>query len=166
MAVIGIDPGTAITGYGIIEQNQRGDMVPITYGVLRTSAGVEPQERLFSLSKQLKKILTTYAPESSAVEKLYFQRNVSTALSVGQARWVILLELAKRKLPVYEYNPMDIKLSVTGYGKADKQQVQQMVKAILNLDEIPQPDDAADALAVAICHIHSRKFRNLQKKYV
>jgi crossover junction endodeoxyribonuclease RuvC len=165
MAVIGIDPGTAITGYGIVEESPSGELITISYGVIRTSSGIEPHERLLSLSKQLNHVLKTYSPESGAVEKLFFQRNVRTALSVGQARGVILLSLAMSRIPVFEYNPMEVKLSVTGYGKADKKQVQQMVKTMLDLDEIPAPDDAADALAVAICHIHSRRFRNLEKKY-
>ena len=165
MAVIGIDPGTAITGYGIVEESPSGELITISYGVIRTSSGVEPHERLLSLSKQLNQVLKTYSPDSGAVEKLFFQRNVRTALSVGQARGVILLSLAISRIPVFEYNPMEVKLSVTGYGKADKKQMQQMVKTMLELDEIPAPDDAADALAVAICHIHSRRFRNLDKKY-
>ena len=165
MAVIGIDPGTAITGYGIIEEDAGGNLTAITYGVLRTKAGVEPALRLLSLKEQLGKILKTHTPQSGAVEKLYFQSNAKTAISVGQARGVILLSLAERKVPVFEYNPLDVKLSVTGYGKADKNQIQQMVRTLLNLDEIPKPDDAADALAVAICHLHNRRFHSLGKSY-
>lgn len=165
MAVIGIDPGTAITGFGIVEEDPAGNLLAVSYGVFRTPAGVEPELRLLSLSKQLNQVLKTFTLESAAVEMLFFQRNVKTAISVGQARGVILLSLAERKIPVFEYNPMEVKLSVSGYGKADKAQIQQMVKTLLNLEEIPKPDDAADALAVAICHIHNNRFNKLKKKY-
>ena len=166
MAVIGIDPGTAITGYGVVEEGPAGNLHAVTYGILETQAGIEPSLRLLSLSKQLSRILKTFTPESGAVEMLFFQRNVKTAISVGQARGIILLSLAERDIPVFEYNPMDVKQSVTGYGKADKAQIQQMVKTLLHLEDIPKPDDAADALAVAICHLHNNRFNKLKKRYV
>jgi crossover junction endodeoxyribonuclease RuvC len=163
MAVIGLDPGSAITGFGILEERADHSLAVIDYGVLRTGPELPQAERLQSIYEQLNQILVLHRPDSGAVENLFFQRNVRTAIAVGQARGVLLLALAQADIPVVEYNPMEIKQAVAGYGKADKQQVQQMVKMLLGLDEIPRPDDAADALAVAICHIHSRKFNQLKQ---
>jgi len=164
MAVIGIDPGTAATGFGFIEQKSDGQLKLINYGVIKTPSKDPPEKRLLTLFSQLKELLKQYRPETSAVEKLYFQRNVKTAMSVGQARGVILLALSESRIPVYEYNPMDVKQAVAGYGRADKHQIQEMVRTLLRLPDIPKPDDAADALAVAICHIHSRKIKRLHKE--
>jgi len=161
MIVIGIDPGTAITGYGIIEENLDKTLHLVEHGAIRTPAKMDADQRLQIIYAKLREILHTFSPDCAAVEKLYFQRNVRTALNVGQARGVIMLALSQFSIPVYEYNPMDIKLAVTGYGMADKGQVQQMVKVLLCLHEIPKPDDAADALAIAICHVHSAKFTSL-----
>jgi crossover junction endodeoxyribonuclease RuvC len=161
MAVIGLDPGSAITGFGILEERADHSLKVIDYGVLRTGPDLPVAERLQLLYEQLNELLVLHRPESGAVENLFFQRNVSTAITVGQARGVLLLALSQAKVPVAEYNPMEIKQAVAGYGKADKKQVQQMVKMLLGLDQIPRPDDAADALAVAICHIHSRKFNQM-----
>jgi len=161
MLVIGIDPGTAITGYGLIRENEDGSLEAVDYGAVETSPGVEPHLRLLDLFRSLRDILRTHKPHSAAVEKLYFSRNVRTAISVGQGRGVALLSLAEAGLPVFEYTPLEVKQAVAGYGGADKNQVQQMVRVLLNLDVIPDPDDAADALAVAICHLHSRKMRSL-----
>jgi crossover junction endodeoxyribonuclease RuvC len=155
--VIGIDPGTAITGYGIVEELGDGSLRAIDYGVIRTSANENAELRLQSIFEQLTSRLLLQSLECAAVATLFFQRNVKTALSVGQARGVILLSLTLAKMKIFEYNPLDIKQSVVGYGHADKKQIQQMVKILLGLDSIPEPDDAADALAVAICHIHSHK---------
>ena len=162
MAVIGIDPGTALTGYGIIEELPDQSLQVINFGVIRTDPTDKPEIRLRKIFSQLNEILALYKPETGAVEKLYFQRNTSTAMSVGQARGVAILSLAEAGLSISEYGPVEIKQAVVGYGKASKNQVQQMVKILLNLQEIPKPDDAADALAVAICHIHSRKMLALQ----
>lgn len=161
MLVLGIDPGTATTGYGLVQENQDGSLTAVGFGVITTEAGVEMPERLLALYRELTEILLLHRPQSGAVEKLFFQRNVTTAISVGQARGVALLALAQHEIPVSEYTPMEIKQAVAGYGGADKQQVQQMVRALLNLDEIPRPDDAADALAVAICHLHSAHTKSL-----
>lgn len=158
MAVIGIDPGTAITGFGIIEENTEGSIKAVEYGVFRTETKLKPEERLASIYQQLNEVVSRHVIESAAVERLFFQKNTKTALSVGEARGVILLALTQKGIPLYEYNPVDIKQAVTGYGRADKPQIQQMVKVLLALDDIPRPDDAADALAIAICHIHQRKF--------
>ena len=164
MAVIGIDPGTAITGFGIIDEKPDGSIVLLDYGVLRTESRLRPELRLVSIFQQLTEVISRHLVESAAVERLFFQKNTKTALSVGEARGVILLALTLNNIPLYEYNPVDIKQAVTGYGRADKAQIQQMVKVLLALDAIPQPDDAADALAIAICHIHQRKFTDALPK--
>jgi len=156
MLVIGIDPGTAITGYGLITLDGDGNPVLVAYGVIQTPAQQPMPLRLRQLYRGLTEIIQLHRPERGAVEKLFFQRNVRTALTVGQARGVALLALAEAGLPVAEYTPLEVKQAVAGYGGADKKQVQYMVKALLNLDEIPQPDDAADALAVAICHLNTQ----------
>ena len=162
MAVIGIDPGTALTGYGIIEELPDKSLYLIDFGVIRTDSKEKQETRLRIIFSQLNSILSAYKPEIGAVEKLYFQRNARTAISVGQARGVAILSLAEAGLSISEYDPVEIKQAVVGYGKASKNQVQQMVKLLLNLEEIPKPDDAADALAVAICHIHSQKLKSIQ----
>lgn len=164
MLVIGIDPGTATTGYGLIREEQDGSLVVGDYGVIQTPAEMPLPDRLLILYKNLTKLLLLHHPESGAVEKLFFQKNVRTALSVGQARGVVLLTLAQSGLSISEYTPLVIKQAVAGYGGADKLQVQNMVRVLLNLPKIPQPDDAADALAIAICHIHSVKFLNLSNQ--
>jgi crossover junction endodeoxyribonuclease RuvC len=161
MMVLGIDPGTARTGYGIVLETPAGDLSMIACGVIETPAGMSPEKRLLLLYETMNEILLLHPPDIGAVEKLFFQRNVTTAIAVGQARGVLLLALAKAGIRVAEYNPMDIKQAVVGYGGADKNQVQQMVKALLHLDVIPKPDDAADALAVAICHLHSSRIDSL-----
>ena len=159
MLVIGIDPGTARTGFGLVRLNQNGALEAIDFGVISTSADLPMPHRLLHLYNELNLLLQRYAPESGAVEKLYFQRNVSTALSVGQARGVALLSLSQVDIPVYEYNPREIKQAVAGYSAADKRQIQDMVRTLLGLETTPKPDDVADALAVAICHIHSSQTR-------
>jgi crossover junction endodeoxyribonuclease RuvC len=164
MLVIGIDPGTATTGYGLIREEQDGSLVVGDYGVIQTPAEMPLPDRLLILYNNLTKLIFLHHPESGAVEKLFFQKNVRTALSVGQARGVVLLTLAQSGLSISEYSPLVIKQAVAGYGGADKLQVQNMVRVLLNLPKIPQPDDAADALAIAICHIHSVKFLNLSNQ--
>ncbi|MFZ3078528.1 MAG: crossover junction endodeoxyribonuclease RuvC [Bellilinea sp.] len=161
MLVVGIDPGTATTGYGLVAETENGIAV-VDYGVILTQAGERPELRLMQLSEKLNEILLFHRPQGAAVEKLFFQRNVSSAISVGQARGVVLLALAQHSVAVGEYTPMEVKQAVTGYGGADKMQVQLMVKALLSLPEIPHPDDAADALAIAICHLHSMHLNSLK----
>lgn len=161
MLVLGIDPGTATTGYGLVFENETGVLCANTYGVISTPADLEMPARLQSLYKQIEQLILLHRPDSGAVEKLFFQRNVSTALSVGQARGVILLAFANRSIPVAEYTPLEVKQAVTGYGSAGKNQVQNMVKALLSMDQLPKPDDAADALAIAICHINSHRIKSL-----
>ncbi len=155
--VVGIDPGTAITGYGIIREQENGDLEWVSHGVVKTPSNWDEPQRLLELYHQLNDIFASYKPDCCAVEKLFFQKNVKTAILVGQGRGAALIAAAEAKLSVGEYTPLEIKQAVVGYGAADKQQVQKMVKVLLNLEEIPQPDDAADALAVAICHLHSTR---------
>ena len=154
MIILGIDPGTAIMGYGLIEQ-KGNRLSAIAYACWRTPAHTPLAERLLMLYEQIDQLLREHPPDHMAVEELFFSRNTTTALSVAHARGVILLAGAKRGIPVYEYTPLQVKQAVVGYGRADKKQVQQMVKGLLGLDEIPRPDDTADALAIAICHAHS-----------
>ena len=161
MLAIGIDPGTAITGYGLVRENDDGSLTVVDYGAILTEADQPMPKRLVSLHEQLNDILLLHHPDSGAVEKLFFARNVRSALSVGQARGVVLLALERAGVTLAEYTPLEVKQSVVGYGGADKNQVQQMVKALLALDAVPQPDDAADALAIAICHLHSTRFKGL-----
>jgi crossover junction endodeoxyribonuclease RuvC len=161
MLVIGIDPGTATTGYGLVQERQDGSLQVVDYGAILTPAHTPLSERLLELHRQLNDILLLHRPESAAVEKLFFQKNVRTALNVGQARGVALLALAQAGLRVAEYTPLEVKQAVVGYGAADKNQVQQMVRALLALEDIPRPDDAADALAIAICHLHSHHIQGL-----
>ncbi|MEN8240578.1 MAG: crossover junction endodeoxyribonuclease RuvC [Chloroflexota bacterium] len=161
MLVLGIDPGTATTGYGLVRQTEDGSLLHVDHGVILTPAKMPMPERLVSLFDKLQEIVLLHRPDSSAVEELFFSRNVKTAISVGQGRGVVLLTLAQAGLPVAEYAPNEIKIAVSGYGGADKRQVQEMVKMLLGLAEAPRPDDAADALAVAICHIHSERMNSL-----
>jgi crossover junction endodeoxyribonuclease RuvC len=164
MLVIGIDPGTAITGYGLVKENQDGSLSLVDYGAVVTPAQAPMPQRLLELHRKLKEILLLHHPQSGAMEKLFFQRNVRTAISVGQGRGVALLAMAEVGLDVAEYTPLEVKQAVVGYGGADKRQVQNMVRALLNLEQIPNPDDAADALAVAICHVHSARIRQLSQE--
>ena len=161
MLVIGVDPGTATTGYGLIKEDYEGNLEMVDYGVILTSSKLPMSMRLLKIYTQLKEIILLHHPDASAVEKFFFQKNVKTAISVGQGRGVAILALAEAEIEVAEYTPLEIKQSVAGYGGADKNQMQQMVRALLNLDDIPRPDDAADALAVAICHIHSYRMKSL-----
>jgi crossover junction endodeoxyribonuclease RuvC len=158
--VLGVDPGTAITGYGLVhEQDDRLSLVEC--GVVTTPSSQPLPERLQTIYRGLSDVIRRCQPEEGAVEELFFSRNVRTALSVGHARGVALLALADAGLPIYEYKPLEVKQAVAGYGGADKQQVQEMVRMLLNLDRVPQPDDAADAVAVAVCHIHSARMAAL-----
>jgi crossover junction endodeoxyribonuclease RuvC len=161
MRVLGIDPGTATTGYGLVFESDGGDLRANAYGVISTPANHDMPTRLKNLFQQIDQLILLHRPEQGAVEKLFFQRNVTTAISVGQARGVILLAFANHDIPVAEYTPLEIKQAATGYGNADKKQVQSMIKSLLQLDVLPEPDDAADALAVAICHLNSHRLKEL-----
>ena len=161
MLVIGIDPGTATTGFGLVRENPDGSLAVVDYGAIQTAPDHPMPERLLELHQRLVELLLLHRPSEGAVEKLFFHRNVTTALSVGQARGVVLLAMAAARLQISEYTPLEVKQAVVGYGGADKNQVQQMVRALLGLPELPKPDDVADALAVAICHVHSARMRKI-----
>lgn len=153
MVIIGIDPGLAITGYGIVEH--RGNKFrPIDYSCIKTSPNLSFVERLEIIYMEISRVLQSYKPDHFAVESLFFNKNTSTAMAVGHARGVILLAAVHKGLKVYEYTPLQVKQAVVGNGRAAKTQVQFMVKTILNLPAAPSPDDVADALAVGICHAH------------
>jgi crossover junction endodeoxyribonuclease RuvC len=155
---LGIDPGTATTGFGLVRLMPDGELVAVKYGVILTPKESSASARLVMLYDQLHDLLQEYAPDTSAVEKLFFQSNVKTALAVGQARGVVMLSLQQAGLEIFEYTPNEVKQAVAGYGGADKRQVQDMVRALLQLDSIPKPDDAADALAIAITHLNTRRY--------
>ena len=155
---LGIDPGTATTGYGLVRLMPDGELVAVDYGVILTPKEATPSARLEMLYDDLNKILKKHKPESAAVEKLFFSRNVTTGIAVGQARGVVLLALQKAGMEIYEYSPNEVKQAVAGYGFAEKRQMQEMVRTLLQLEKIPKPDDAADALAVAITHLNTARY--------
>jgi crossover junction endodeoxyribonuclease RuvC len=150
MIILGIDPGTAATGYGIIQGSVR-KIKCVSYGCIPTDPAFSPGERLKKLAFELSKLIKKYQPKIVAVENIYFFKNLKTALPVSQAKGVILLVCAQKRVPVYEFTPLQAKMAVVGYGRAEKNQVQKMLKILLGLKETPKPDDAADALAIAIC---------------
>ena len=154
MRTLGIDPGTAIMGWGVVDQAD-GALSLVDYGALTTPVGMAPQDRLVMLYDGLQYLLRQYQPEAGAVEELFFGKNVNTAINVGQARGVALLALAQAGVLIHEYKPTAVKQAVAGYGGADKKQMQEMVRLTLRLPKIPKPDDAADALAIAICHAYT-----------
>ena len=154
MIVLGIDPGTARTGYGIVAR-EGSRLTPIDYGCLETVADRPLAARLLLIHEGVDDLIATHHPQAVAVERVFFNKNVQTAFAVGQARGVILLAAAQHALPVFEYGPHEVKIAVTGYGRAETAQVQKMVQALLGLASLPRPDDAADALAIAICLTHS-----------
>lgn len=159
MRILGIDPGIAIVGYSIVEC-VGNKFKALEYGCITTDSKILFPDRLKIVYDELLKIIEKYEPEDLAIEELFFNKNVKTAIMVGQARGVEILAARNMGLEIYEYTPLQIKQSVVGYGRAEKHQVQEMVKMLLNLQEIPKPDDAADALAVAICHGSSLKFKD------
>ena len=161
MRILGIDPGTATVGYGLIEESD-GQLAVVTYGAIVTGPkDGDTAHRLQIIYRQLNELITMYEPDVAAVEELFFGRNITTAIKVGQARGVLLLALANAGIPVAEYSPPKIKESVSGYGNASKQQVQFMVQSLLELDEVPKPDDAADGLAVALTHYQYHRHQML-----
>lgn len=153
---IGIDPGTAILGYGVIAGV--GDARLLDFGVFETAKEREMPDRLVTLYDAVTRLIAEYEPDEVAVEQLFFARNVTTAIAVGQARGVVLLAAAQQSVPVAEYSPSQVKSAIVGYGKADKKQMQEMVRLMLGLASVPHPDDAADALAIALCHAQTRQF--------
>lgn len=156
MRVLGFDPGTATTGYGVVE-GKGTRLTHIAHGVISTPAHTHFAARLHTIHQEAARLIREYAPQAVAVEKLYFSRNVTTGISVAQSRGVLALAAEQAGLPIGEFSPLEVKNAVVGYGKATKQQVQQMVKILLNLEALPKPDDAADALALAICQVQAGK---------
>lgn len=161
MIVLGIDPGTAITGWAAVEAKEKLCFSAQGYSCIRTSPSTPLPERLLVLYKSLKKIIHQYHPQSMAVEELFFSRYGRSNFAVSQARGVIMLTAAENFIPVVEYNPQTIKISLTGYGQAGKEQIQIMVSQLLGLKEVPRPDDVADALAIAVCHLQSQGYAQM-----
>ncbi len=171
MKILGIDPGTATTGYGVIKVKKRGDKLAcLDYGSIITSPALNLCDRLKKIEKEVNKLINRFQPQILAVEKLYFFKNSKTMVSVSQAKGVILLAAAKKKVPVVEFTPLEVKMTIVGYGRAKKIQIQKMIQLLLDLEELPKPDDAADALALAVCahlmlfsKLSSRKQKTLDK---
>jgi len=161
MIILGIDPGTAITGYGLVSY-EGNHLKRIDFGAIRTTPDQSAAQRLRIIYQELQTLIVRFKPEIMAIEELFFNRNVKTVLAVGQARGVAILAAATLDLEIAEYTPLQVKLAVAGYGRAEKHQIQEMVRMLLCLTELPKPDDAADALAIAICHIHTAETLGLQ----
>lgn len=157
MIVLGIDPGLALTGWGFISVETRDKLKPLQYGCITTRSSQTLYERLQTINKELQILIDTYKPDIVAIEQLFFLKKSAAVALVGQARGAIVLTIALNGIPLFEYNPRSVKMALTGYGSADKYQMQHMVKTMLRLKEIPKPDDAADALAIAMCHIQTQK---------
>ena len=154
MRILGIDPGVATIGFGMVEA-ERGQQRLLQYGVITTPAGIPLSSRLWQISQDMSSLLSQLKPDEAAVEELFFDKNITTGIAVAHGRGVILLELERAGVPVYEYTPMQVKQAVVGYGKAEKRQVMLMTQRLLKMQKIPRPDDAADALALALCHARS-----------
>lgn len=154
MRILGIDPGVATIGFGLVEAD-RGRQQLLRYGVITTPPGIPLSSRLWQISEDMSSLLTQLRPDEASVEELFFSKNITTGIAVAHGRGVILLELERAGIPVYEYTPMQVKQAVVGYGKAEKRQVMLMTQCLLKMKEIPRPDDAADALALALCHARS-----------
>ena len=161
MIIVGFDPGIATLGYGVIKTEKRGKPEMVDYGIVSTPKDKNIAERLAMLEKGIKQIIDKFKPDEIAVEELFFAKNVKTGIAVAHARGVILLTAIKECGKIFEYTPLQIKQALTGYGRAEKNQIQQMVKTMLSLKGIPRPDDAADALAVALCHAQTNKLGGL-----
>ena len=159
MRVLGIDPGTAATGYGIVEERE-GSLHAIRFGAITSPASLPFAQRLLRIHRELRTLLTDLRPDCAAVEAVFFARNVQSALRLGQARGVVLLALAEAGIQIHEYSALEVKKAVTSFGQAQKDQVQRMVQMLLRLSEAPQPADAADALAIAICHQHAARLQD------
>jgi crossover junction endodeoxyribonuclease RuvC len=154
LRILGIDPGIAIVGFGFIDK-QGSKLVPVQYGCIQTNANTDSSVRLEEIYDTIQQLIEKYKPDTFAIEKLFFNKNVTTALTVAQARGVLILAATQKGLPIAEYTPLQVKQAVVGYGRAEKKQVQEMVRMFLHLSSVPKPDDVADALAIAICHAHS-----------
>ena len=164
MIILGIDPGTATTGFGIIKA-EKNKLSFIDCGCILTPCHQSDSKRLKDIHKQLSVLIKKYRPDVLAIETLFFCKNQKTIITVSQSKGVLLLTAELEKLPIFEYTPLQVKMATTGYGKAEKKQVQKIVQVILGLDKIPSPDDAADALSIAIAHANSQPFKNMLKKY-
>lgn len=151
MIILGIDPGTATTGYGVIKSGRQKKLICLDFGCIKTDPSLNPAERLKKINQDLNKLIKKYRPQALAIENVFFFKNLKTALPVSQAKGVILLTAAKKKIPILEFTPLQIKMGLAGYGRAEKKQIQKILKVLLNLKQLPQPDDASDALAVAVC---------------
>lgn len=162
MRIIGIDPGIAITGYALVEESG-SDFRCTASGCIRTDKDLPSETRLRKIHEQLLDLISEYKPDALAVEKIFFSKNVRTAFQVGEARGVIILTAALKDLQLFEYTPLQVKQAVAGYGKAEKVQVQKMVQMLLKLSSIPKVDDEADAMAVALCHLQSRRWQEAVK---
>ncbi len=162
MRILGIDPGIAIVGTGIVDK-VGNKYSPVYYDSIITKAHTPLEERIELVYNKTVELIQTYKPDAMAVEELFFNNNAKTAFAVGQARGVILLAAKQNSIPFFEYTPLQVKQALTGYGRADKKQMQQMVKSFLGLSEVPKPDDTADALAIAICHGNSVRFNNIER---
>ncbi len=156
MRILGIDPGVATIGFGVVEHDRRHPRPQLVqYGVITTPAGLPLSRRLWQISRDMEELISTFHPDEAAVEELFFSKNITTGIAVAHGRGVLLLELERAGVPVFEYTPMQVKQAVAGYGGADKRQVMLMTQRLLAMKQIPRPDDAADALAIAICHARS-----------
>lgn len=161
MRILGIDPGIAIVGYGVVDK-EGNRYKTVAYDAVTTRAHTPLEERLLLVYKGIDEIIKMYKPDAMSIEELFFNNNAKTAVAVGQARGVILLAAVQNSLPIYEYTPLQVKQALTGYGRASKSQIQQMMKSILGLESVPKPDDVADALAIAVCHGNSMRFNSIK----
>lgn len=161
MLMLGVDPGTATTGFGFVREDEDGQMTAVHYGVILTEAKAAMPRRLQKIYHEMTALIGQYKPDALAIEEMFFGKNITAAITVAQARGCVLLAFAHANLPIYEYKPAQIKQTLTGYGNAPKPQMQEMVKTLLNLESIPKPDDAADALAIAITAIQSSRWERM-----
>lgn len=161
MLMLGIDPGTATTGFAFVREEEDGDYIPIHYGVILTPAKTPMPLRLKSLYDQLTHLIVEYKPDAGSIEEMFFGKNVTAAITVAQGRGVALLAMINARLPIYEYTPAEIKQTIAGYGNAPKAQMQEMVKTLLKLESIPKPDDAADALAIAMTALQNSHWERM-----
>jgi crossover junction endodeoxyribonuclease RuvC len=161
MLMLGIDPGTATTGYGVVQETDEGEMVMVAYGAIITKPTTPMPQRLQEIYEQMTSLIVKYKPDAAAIEEMFFGKNVTAAITVAQGRGIALLTMQQAKLPIYEYKPAEVKQAIAGYGNAPKPQMQEMVKTLLDLDKIPKPDDAADALAIAITGLQSSRWERL-----
>ncbi|HML22244.1 MAG TPA: crossover junction endodeoxyribonuclease RuvC [Aggregatilinea sp.] len=161
MFVLGIDPGTATTGFGFVREHDDGSLEAVHYGVITTPAKMPMPDRLHMLYSEMSDLIATYKPEAAAIETLFFGKNVTTAITVAQGRGVVLLALAQAGLTIREYKPAEIKQAIAGYGNAEKSQMQEMIRQLLNLEQIPRPDDAADGLGVAITDLNASRYERM-----